>query len=82
MDITQTLKKWGNGQGVRLPKKVMRAAKIELDAELKVSLKGRSIVLTPVGESNNLTAMLSGVTPRDIGGEQNWGVDVGAEAHH
>lgn len=79
MNITQTLEKWGNSQGVRLPKKVIEAARLRLNSPLQISLKGRSIVLTPVAETNRLEAMLTGVTPKLVGGEENWGNDVGRE---
>ncbi len=79
MTIRQTLKRWGNGQAVRLPKKLVEAARLGEDAELTIRLEGRSIILTPVNDPNSLPAMLSGVTPEAVGGEINWGNDVGAE---
>ena len=48
MRITQTLGKWGNGTGLRLPKKVLEKANIQPNQELEVTIEGRSIVLTPV----------------------------------
>lgn len=79
MNITQTLEKWGNSQGVRLPKKVVEAARLRENSRLAVSLRGRSIVLTPVNDDDSLEAMLVGVTPQAVGGEFNLGIDVGAE---
>jgi antitoxin component of MazEF toxin-antitoxin module len=40
---TQSLQKWGNSSGVRLPKKVIKAAKLKDDQLLTVSLSGQSI---------------------------------------
>jgi antitoxin component of MazEF toxin-antitoxin module len=81
MNITQSLQKWGNGTGVRLPKKVVDAAHLKLNQPLAVSLKGKSIVLTPINEPEEVTleSLLKDVTPSQIGGEPDWGVDVGAE---
>ncbi|MDP3992914.1 MAG: AbrB/MazE/SpoVT family DNA-binding domain-containing protein [bacterium] len=79
MNITQSLKKWGNGQGVRLPKQVVAAARLGENSRLEISLRGRSIVLTPVSEEHTLEAMLAGVTPEAVGGEFDLGTDVGAE---
>ncbi|KKU44393.1 MAG: hypothetical protein UX60_C0007G0017 [Berkelbacteria bacterium GW2011_GWA2_46_7] len=79
MNITQTLEKWGNSQGVRLPKKVVEAARLRENSRLAVSLRGRSIILTPVNDDSNLEMMLAGVTPQAVGGEFNLGPDVGAE---
>lgn len=81
MNITQNLQKWGNSTGVRLPKKVIEAAKLKPNQPLAVSLKGRSIVLTPVSENDDFTLekMLAGVTPENVHSAVDWGPDVGAE---
>ena len=84
MHITQSLQKWGNGTGVRIPKKVMLAAKLHLNQPLEVSLSGSSIILTPViGTDDTLTldSLLKDVTPESIAGELDWGKDVGAEKY-
>jgi len=81
MNITRSLQKWGNSTGVRIPKKVVDAAKLKLNQPLEVSLKGKSIVLTPVDKDKDFTLekMLEGVTPENIHPAVDWGPDVGAE---
>lgn len=83
MILTQSLQKWGNGTGVRLPKKVVQAAKIQINQPLEVSIQGNSIVLTPVVDKkyNALDSLLKGVTPEKISGELDWGEDVGVEKY-
>lgn len=83
MNITQSLQKWGNGTGVRIPKKVMQAAHLKLNQPLVVSLQGTSIVLTPQDESEeiSLDSLLEGVTPALVNGEMEWGHDIGAERY-
>jgi len=83
MNITQSLKKWGNGTGVRIPKKVADAAHISLNQQLIVSLKGNSIVLTPIVEKGKKTldSMLEGVTPQIINGELQWSESLGSEKY-
>ena len=83
MNITQSLQKWGNGTGVRIPKKVMQAAKLHINQPLVVTLQDNSIVLTPLIDENELSleSMLNGVTPGLVGGEFEWGEDVGAEKY-
>lgn len=83
MNITQSLQKWGNGAGVRIPKKVAQAAHIGLNQPLMVTLKGNSIVLTPVAEKKKptLESLLDGVTPQMIVAEPDWGMDAGAERY-
>jgi len=81
MNITRSVQKWGNGTGVRIPKKVLVAAKIQLNQELNINLKNGSIVLTPVKTKPKVTLddLLKGVTPEMVGGEFDWGPDVGKE---
>lgn len=81
MNYTQSLQKWGNGSGVRIPKKVAEAAKIKLNQVLEITFSGNSIVLTPVVAKRDptLEGLLEGVTPAAVGGEAAWGEDVGAD---
>lgn len=80
MNVTLNLQKWGNSSGVRLPKKVIDAARLDPNQSMSVSLQGDSIILTPVRkEEYTLETMLKGVTPEMVGGELDWGPDVGSE---
>ena len=83
MNITQSLQKWGNGAGIRIPKKVADAAHLHLNQQLTVTLQNHSIVLTPLVEKKKQTldSMLQGVTPLAIGGEFDWGEDTGIERY-
>jgi antitoxin MazE len=83
MNITQSLQKWGNSTGIRIPKKVVDAAKLRINQELIITLQDDSIVLTPIKDKNNMTleSLLTDVEPDKIGGELDWGEDVGAEKY-
>lgn len=78
---TQSLQQWGNSAGVRIPKKVIEKARLQLNEELALSVQGRSVILTPVKKKKSFTLqdMLKGVTPEDVGGEYDWGPPVGKE---
>lgn len=81
MNITQDLQKWGNSTGIRIPKKVMDAAKLLPNQSMAISLHNNTIVLTPLRENESITldSMLNGVTPEMVSGEYDWGQDKGAE---
>ena len=81
MNITQNLQRWGNSTGIRIPKKVMNAAKLSQNQTMSISLHDDSIVLTPLKEQEEITldSMLKGVTPKLVGGEFGWGHDIGVE---
>lgn len=84
MNITQNLQKWGNSTGIRIPAKVISAAKVKPNQTMTISLMGSSIVLTPLESMEDITlnSMLAGVTPESVQGEFAWGDDVGAEKVH
>lgn len=81
MNITQDLQKWGNSSGVRIPKKIIDAAKLQPNQTLEITINGKSIVLTPVETNKEYTleAMLEGITPDMNNIEVDWGEDIGAE---
>lgn len=81
MNVTLKLQKWGNSSGVRLPKSVLEAARLKPKQEFTVSLQDGSLLLTPIKPHQNFTldTMLQGVTPELVGGELDWGPDVGLE---
>ncbi len=83
MNITQSLQKWGNGTGVRLPKKVVEAAQLKINQPLEVTIKDKSVILTPITDSSaiSIDALLKGVSPDKINGEIDWGEDIGAEQY-
>jgi antitoxin MazE len=81
MDVTQDLQKWGNSTGIRIPKKVIEAAKLTPKQTMIISIADGSIVLTPLKAMQDLTleSMLEGVTPEMVNSEFEWGEDVGSE---
>ncbi|MCL2349944.1 MAG: AbrB/MazE/SpoVT family DNA-binding domain-containing protein [Defluviitaleaceae bacterium] len=40
--------KWGNSQGVRIPKKILNIANIKVDDEVEVRVQNDSIIIMPV----------------------------------
>ena len=56
------LKKWGNSQGIILPKKVLREASIDLDIpqKFKVQVKDNQLILTPVKTKQTLKDLFKG----------------------
>jgi len=82
MQITQKTDEWGNSTGIRLPRKVLKAAKWKEGQEVKIDVRGQTVVLTPIKDDKDdftLEDMLKGVTPENVHPEVDWGPDVGAE---
>lgn len=45
------IKQWGNNLGVRLPSSVARAAHLYVDQRVRIAVKGRQVIITPVADA-------------------------------
>ena len=81
--MTTTLQKWGNSQGVRIPKALLDKVGLEVGAELEVEANGKGFVITPTRPvrgrytSEQLVADMPDGDPQST--ELDWGPPVGEE---
>jgi antitoxin MazE len=81
-----TLQRWGNSQGVRLPKTLLEALGIGVGAQVSIELSqdGRRITITPVTDSRPIRGryriedLVAEPTERVL--EVQWGTPQGEEA--
>ena len=76
------IQKWGNSQGVRVPTRLMRAARIEVGDEVDVTVDGERIILEPSRRVRGKyrLADLVAQMPEDYQPEEvDWGPPVGGE---
>ena len=76
------IQKWGNSQGLRLPKAILRDAQVSTGDEVKVSLQGRSIILEPVDRPRrkyDLKKLVAKMPKRYKPNELDWGNPLGKE---
>jgi antitoxin MazE len=74
------IKRWGNNLGVRLPAAVARAARLNVDQRVRISVEDRTIVIEPVDEDEpTLDERLAHFDPGRHGGEAMRAQAVGAE---
>ena len=45
---------WGNSQGIRLPKKILKDLKIDINDKIEISLNGEEIILKKVKKYTSL----------------------------
>jgi len=82
MNITITIQKWGNSQGVRFTKDVLAELNMSVGDKLNILKKGSSLILRP--QAKNVETMSLGeildTIPDDYSPEEvNWGTPVGKE---
>lgn len=69
-DVELDLKQWGNNLGVRLPAAIAKAARLEVNQRVRVSVKGRQVIITPVAaDPLTLAQRLALFDPARHGGE-------------
>ena len=73
------LVKWGNSHAVRLPKNVLRQARISEGDELSVRAEAGRIALEHTKPLQTLDQLVSAITPKNMHHEIDWGKPVGKE---
>ena len=82
-----TLQRWGNSQGVRIPKSIVESLGIAVGAPVIVEISGdrSQITITPTTESrpirrrHRIEDLIAESSPKAFDGEYNWGKAVGKE---
>jgi antitoxin MazE len=71
--------RWGNSQAVRLPKEILKQARLREGDELTVRVENGRIALEPTEPEITLEKLVAGITPRNRHREQDWGRPIGHE---
>lgn len=77
------VQKWGNSQGIRVPKGILQDAQIEVGDEVTVSAQAGRIVIEPLARVRGLHDLKDLVSRMPKGRrtkEADWGAPVGKEA--
>ncbi len=76
------IQKWGNSQGLRLPKGVLQQAGLGVGAEVEVVVEGGTILVKPAREIRGryrLEDLVKRIPKEARPGETDWGKPVGKE---
>ncbi len=69
-EVELDIKQWGNNLGVRLPAVIAKAANLQVDQRVRVSVEGRQVVITPIAaDPLTLEQRLALYDPACHGGE-------------
>ena len=50
--MTSQISKWGNSQGVRISKKLLRSAGIKINDEVEINATGNSLIIKSAGKKD------------------------------
>lgn len=76
------IQKWGNSQGIRVPKTILDQCHISIGEELEIKAEGERITLEPVSKIRSKYKLedLIKKIPNDYeNGEEEWGLPQGKE---
>ena len=77
------IQKWGNSQGLRFPRNILRQMHINVGDSVDVSIANDEIVVKPTSPARGrykLKDLLSKFNPKHKTEEVHWGKPVGKEA--
>jgi antitoxin MazE len=79
--MATTIQKWGNSLGVRIPKNIAEDIGLNAGDDLSVSLKGRSILLSPNLKPKllDLKKVMKNYKPETYHNEVDCGISSGNE---
>ena len=74
-------RKWGNSPAVRIPVSVMRAASLDLEQKVSVTVEDGRIIIEPTQKVEySLDSLLAGITPKNAHKEVSFGPRAGKES--
>ncbi len=76
------VQKWGNSQGLRITKKLLDEARMNIGDEVKISVREGRIIVEPVTKvrgRHDLMVLVSKMPKKYQTEEQDWGPPVGKE---
>lgn len=82
VDMVARIQKWGNSQGVRIPRGMLNEALIAVGDEVEIGVEDGEIIIRPtriVRGRHNLGELLSRIPKNHLTGEEDWGAPRGKE---
>ncbi len=78
---TVTIKKWGNSQGIIIPKYILNDLNWKDNEEVDISTKSNQIIITKSikNKRKNIKELFAGFDGKYVKTEINWGKPVGKE---
>ena len=75
------VQKWGNSQGLRLPRQVLAEVEIAVGDEVDIAVREGAIVITPLRRvrGQDLLALVRRIPPDYVPEEVDWGPPAGNE---
>jgi len=76
------VQKWGNSQGIRIPKNLLQNSNIKIGEEVDISVEEGKIIVEPTHRNRgkyNIRDLISKMPKNYRPKEENWGRPIGQE---
>ena len=73
------VKKWGNSQGIRLPKTILEEARLKSGDRVQLAVKDGSILISSARSRFSLEELVGRIAPGNLHGEVETGGPAGRE---
>ncbi|MEG0179746.1 MAG: AbrB/MazE/SpoVT family DNA-binding domain-containing protein [Oscillospiraceae bacterium] len=79
--MTTAIQKWGNSQGIRLPKYILDAVQWQDNEEITIKAEGDKIIIEKAEkiEQKNIKELFADFEGQYVPTEINWGSPIGKE---
>ena len=77
--MTTTIQKWGNSQGIRIPRYLLEALKWNCDEELVVSAKDDKLIIEKANKRKDINELFYGFNEEYQPVDMDWGSPKGEE---
>ncbi|MBP1544973.1 MAG: AbrB/MazE/SpoVT family DNA-binding domain-containing protein [Oscillospiraceae bacterium] len=77
--MTATIQKWGNSQGIRIPKIILDSVNWSENEKVTISVNDDAIIIRKSDERRSIAALFDGFDGEYITEEIDWGQSVGEE---
>lgn len=78
--ISTTIQKWGNSQGIRIPKFILEQINLDANSNVSITVKDDSIIIKKAAEKHKtLAERFANYTGETPSGEYDWGEPQGEE---
>ena len=76
------VQKWGNSQGIRIPKNLLNNSRIQIGEEVELAIRDGKIIIESTNKIHgkySIGELVSKIPKEYNSSEENWGTPVGKE---
>lgn len=77
--MISTVQEWGNSQGIRIPKSILKEANISTGQKVEIAVESGNIILKNISKRKSIKELFDGFNGSYKESEVDWGTPAGKE---